>query len=108
MHSTEFIILIVVGLLIWFWQDSTRAKEIASTAGERACARLQLNFLDETVEFTALRLRRDKEGRIRLQRTYQFEFSNDGSRRYGGRISMLGYQLESLSMDPYRDAGDAL
>lgn len=108
MHSTELLLLLFFGLLIWFWQDSARAKEIASTAGARACARLQLVFLDETVEFTTLRLRRDRDGQLRLQRHFRFEFSTDGSQRYGGRITMLGRQLESLSMDPYRDEGESL
>jgi len=103
MHSTQVLLLLLFGLLIWFWQDSARAKELASSAGSRACARAQLNFLDETVEFTGLRLKRDGDGRLGLQRDYRFEFSNDGSRRYGGRISMLGHRLESLTMDPYRE-----
>jgi hypothetical protein len=103
MHSTELLLLIFLGLLIWFWLDSARAKEVASSAGSRACGHGQVSFLDETVEITKLRLKRDTDGRMRLQREYRFEFSSDGSRRYQGRITMLGHRVAALSMDAYRE-----
>jgi hypothetical protein len=103
MHYVDLFLLLAFGLAIWLWQDTARAKELASQAGNRACNRVQVEFLDETVEFTDLRLARDAGGRLCLQRRYRFEFSSDGSRRYQGRISMLGHQLESLDMEAYRE-----
>jgi hypothetical protein len=103
MHFFDLFLLLLFGFAIWFWQDAARAKELASLAGRRACDRVQVVFLDETVEFTGLRLVRDTEGRLRLQRRYRFEFSSDGSRRYQGRIFMQGHRLESLEMDAYRE-----
>jgi hypothetical protein len=37
-----------------------------------------------------------------LRRTYRFEFSDDGIGRRAGSVVMLGAQLESLQLEPYR------
>ncbi|HEX9184153.1 MAG TPA: DUF3301 domain-containing protein [Burkholderiales bacterium] len=83
------------------WVDSLRAREHAVVAGRAACARYGLQLLDDTVAFTRLRLARDEDGRLRLKRTYVFEFSDTGNNRRHGAIVMLGAQLEDLQLEPY-------
>jgi hypothetical protein len=85
-----------------FWVDSLRARERALAAGRRACERYGVQLLDETVQFARLRLARDEEGRLRLKRTYTFEFSDTGNNRRHGAIVMLGSELGDLQLDPYR------
>jgi len=84
------------------WIDSLRAREHAVAAGRAACARYGVQLLDETVSFTRLRLARDEDGRLRLRRTYVFEFSETGDNRRQGAIVMLGARLEDLRLEPYR------
>lgn len=91
--------LIVAG--IWFWIDSLRARERALAAGRSACQRYGVQLLDETVQFAHLRLARDDEGRLRLRRSYRFEFSDTGDNRRHGAIVMLGGQLQDLQLEPY-------
>ena len=93
------IILIVAGG--FFWIDSLRARERALAAGRGACERYGVQLLDETVQFARLRLARDDEGRLRLRRTYTFEFSDTGNNRRHGAIVMLGAQLQDLQLEPY-------
>jgi Protein of unknown function (DUF3301) len=93
------IVLIVAGLV--FWIDSLRAREHALAAGRGACQRYGLQLLDETVQFARLRLARDEEGRLRLRRTYTFEFSDTGDNRRHGAIVMLGGELQDLQLEPY-------
>jgi hypothetical protein len=87
---------------VFLWLDSLRARERAVTAGRAACERYALQFLDETVSFTRMRLRRDAEGQLRIARTYTFEFSDTGNNRRHGAIVMLGGELQDLQMEPYR------
>jgi hypothetical protein len=94
------IVLIAAG--IFFWLDSLRARERAVRAGRAACQRYELQFLDETVSFTKLRLARDQEGQLKIARTYTFEFSDTGNNRRHGAIVMLGGQLQDLQLEPYR------
>jgi hypothetical protein len=86
----------------WFWIDSLRARERAVAAGRAACARYGLQFLDETVAFVKLRPARDEEGRLRLRRTYAFEFSDTGDNRREGVIVTLGGELADVQLEPYR------
>jgi hypothetical protein len=100
MWEAAAIVIIVVGVLLWV--DSLRARERAVQAGRTACQRYDLQFLDETVSFTRLRLARDQEGQLKIARTYTFEFSDTGNNRRHGAIVMLGGELQDLQLEPYR------
>jgi Protein of unknown function (DUF3301) len=99
MWEAAAIILIVVGL--FFWLDSLRARERAVKAGRAACERYSLQFLDDTVSFTRIRLRRGEDGQLKIARTYTFEFSDTGNNRRHGAIVMLGGELQDLQLEPY-------
>ncbi len=99
MWEAAAILLIVAGLA--FWIDSLRARERALAAGRGACRRYGVQLLDETVQFARLRLARDEGGRLRLKRTYSFEFSDTGDNRRHGAIVMLGGELQDLQLEPY-------
>jgi len=45
---------------------------------------------------------RDADGVARVRRTFRFEFSEDGFARRTGCLVMLGGQVESLQLEPYR------
>jgi hypothetical protein len=94
--------LLAIGAGLAFWIDSLRARERALAAGRRACQRYGVQLLDETVQFSRLGLARDAGGRIRLRRTYSFEFSETGDNRRHGAIVMLGGELQDLRLEPYR------
>lgn len=94
------IVLIAAGVFLWL--DSLRARERAVRAGRAACERYALQFLDDTVSFSRMRLRRDGEGQLRIARTYTFEFSDTGNNRRHGAIVMLGGELQDLQLEPYR------
>ena len=94
------IVLIAAGIFLWL--DSLRARERAVKAGRAACERYSLQFLDETVSFTRLRLARDPDGQLKIARTYTLEFSDTGNNRRHGAIVMLGGELQDLRLEPYR------
>jgi len=99
MWEAASIVAIVAGVL--FWIDSLRARERALEAGRKACQRYGVQLLDETVQFARLRLARDEEGRLRLRRSYSFEFSDTGDNRRHGAIVMLGAELQDMHLEPY-------
>jgi hypothetical protein len=92
--------LLCVGL--WYWWDTVRTKEVARSAGLRACQKASVQFLDDTVERKRLWLRRNSLGQVELCRLYFFEFTSDGVERYQGRIVMLGQMVSEVEMDAYR------
>ena len=88
--------LLLLGLGAWFWLDSLRAKEIACGISRETCQRLGVQFLDDTVVLQRLRVRRNDAGHLRLLRTYQFDYTDTGTLRHKGTISLLGIDLERL------------
>jgi len=97
----ESLAIAVLLAAAWLWIDSLRAREHAVAAGRAACARYGVQLLDETVAFARLRVARDDAGRLRLRRTYTFEFSDTGNNRRHGAVVMLGARLEDLQLEPY-------
>ena len=97
----EIAALVLLLAAAYLWVDSLRARERAVAAGRDACARYGVQFLDETVAFTRLRLARDGAGQLRLRRTYVFEFSETGNNRRQGSIVMLGARVEAMQLEPY-------
>src|SRR5258706_4505912 len=94
-------LLLIIGASA-LWLDSLKARERAVQAGRAACERHALQFLDDTVSFARLRLKRDDEGQLKIARTYTFEFSDTGNNRRQGAIVILGGRLADLQMEPYR------
>ena len=84
----------------WFWVDSMRAREVALEAGRRACDAEGVQFLDWTVAVVKIRVGRAGDGRLRVRRIYEFEFSDTGNNRLKGSITLLGTQLIALYLSP--------
>ncbi|KPK35625.1 MAG: hypothetical protein AMJ66_00615 [Betaproteobacteria bacterium SG8_40] len=82
----------------WLWADSMRAREAALDAGRRACDAEGLQFLDWTVAMKRMGISRASDGRLRMRRIYEFEFSETGNDRFTGSITMLGTHLIALHL----------
>jgi hypothetical protein len=95
---TNLLLLLALGLIIWFWQDSLRARESACKASVLACQQYGVQLLDDTVALEKLTLCRAYSGFLRIQRIYRFEFTETGATRHLGRIVMLGRHVEVMHM----------
>ncbi|MEW6646215.1 MAG: DUF3301 domain-containing protein [Pseudomonadota bacterium] len=95
----EFWLLPALLAVVWFWLDSMRAREAALRVVRRACARHEVQLLDETVALVRLRLGRDPSGRVGWRRRFRFEFSNEGDNRSSGEVELLGRQVTALHME---------
>lgn len=95
----ELSLIVFFLALGWFWLDSMAAREVAETAGKRACREGGVQFLDDTVAFAALGFGRDGVGHLKPRRTYRFEFSDTGDNRLKGMVVMLGREVETLDLE---------
>ena len=98
----ELAAILAIFAVAFAWLDGMKARERAVDAGREACDRYQLQMLDDTVSLATLRLGRDEEGRLKVCRTYTFEFSDTGNNRRRGAIDMLGGEVADLHLEPYR------
>jgi len=93
MYGMEIFGIFIVGGLAWLWYDSLKAREAAVRAAREICASEGLMLLDDTVAISGLKLARDEGGRLKLQRAYDFEYSDTGNNRLKGSVVMQGHQL---------------
>ena len=97
--------LILIALLLsayLYWFNGQQAKEVALKAVRTNCLNMEVQMLDEYVALNSIRLKRDQVGKIRVRRVFLFEFSSTGNERYNGTCTLLGRQVESIEMEPYR------
>jgi hypothetical protein len=97
---TEIFFLILFLALGWLWWDSMQAREAAVAAARAACEAEGLLFLDDTVGIASIKAARNSDGRLRLQRAYDFEFSDTGDNRVKGSVVMLGRRVMLLNLLP--------
>ncbi|MCW8899106.1 MAG: DUF3301 domain-containing protein [Gammaproteobacteria bacterium] len=102
MSGSDFTVFVFLLSTFLYWLDSIRAKEIATTYSREACKKVSLEFLDETVSISKVRLRRNSSGRLVFYREYQFEFTSTGEYRYKGKVKLLGKMLIGVEMEPHQ------
>ena len=101
---TPLILMILVGLGFAIWSSARAAAERAGQVGRDACRAAGVQWLDETVHASGLRLRRGEDGWLGLERSFRFEYSEDGHDRHVGRLVLRGQRLVSFS-GPVRGTG---
>jgi hypothetical protein len=100
MPGVEIFSLVILAAIVWLWLDSLKAREIAVRAARAACAADELLLLDDTVAIANLKPVRDDDGHVKLQRAYNFEFSDTGDNRLKGSVVLLGHRVLMLNVGP--------
>lgn len=89
--------MIVTALAFAYWSASRAAAERAEHLGRDACQAAGVQWLDQTVHASGLRLRRGEDGRLGFERTFRYEYSYDGSDRHIGKLVLRGTRLVAFS-----------
>ncbi len=89
--------ILAIILVIWFWLDSARAREMATAICSKACKLRGVQFLDQTVSLSRMGIGRTNNG-LRLRRTFRFDYSEEGMTRHTGHIVIIGIQLQEFSL----------
>jgi len=103
MRFGELALLLALGLALWFWLDSLKAREAGVRAARSACEREGLQLLDETVAGRSVRPARDDDGRVTLERAYDFDYSRSGYDRYRGSVVLRGCEVVLVDLAAHRD-----
>jgi hypothetical protein len=77
-------------------------KEIALRATRKYCSEMDIGLLDDTVVLRGFWWKRDGAGRLRMWRSFLFEFTATGAERYRGKIVLLGNQVQNIELEPHR------
>ena len=89
----DLLIVLLLLAVLGFWWDSLGARQAAREAGRRVCSQKGLQFLDDTVAISRLRVQRDQGGRLVFYREYRFEYSLSGEERLRGSVDVVGRQV---------------
>ena len=84
------------GLL--FWLDSARAREIATRIAREYCRRRGMQLLDGSAALARIRLQR-RDGRLRWQRTFQFDYVEESTVRRRGVLVLNGRDLQDFMLE---------
>ncbi len=107
MYLTELFFIFISLPLIWLWLDAMKIKEAVRNKAALLCNQNHVQFLDDTVQLSEFSIVRQSFWQFKLKRAYSFEFTNNESFRYQGRIIVVGRSIIETSMDAYRfDAYD--
>ena len=90
---TLLLLMIGAAIALAWWSAARDAAERAEDLGREACAAAGVQWLDQTVHASGVRLRRGEDGRLGMERTFRFEYSEDGSDRHIGRLVLRGRRL---------------
>lgn len=99
MASTLVMLLIAI-LIAVIWRSALQAREQANAIAIETCQRLNVQFLDGTVAFSAIRPVRDAEGNFNWRRSYVFDYTEDGMTRHQGFVVLLGHAVEAVGLAP--------
>lgn len=94
---TLVLVMILAAAAFSYWSSARAAAERAEVLGREACRTAGVQWLDQTVHATGLRLRRQDSGRLGWERSFRFDYSLDGLDRHVGRMVMRGDRLVSFS-----------
>lgn len=90
MTTVDLALGLVAAAFAAFAWTSLKAREAANRAIRAACQRASFLLLDDTVALNSMRPARDPEGRLRWRRTYRFAYSDTGSNRKEGSVTLVG------------------
>jgi hypothetical protein len=101
---TKLLLLILAGVTAVYWWQSGMFKGRARELAIAHCRQLDLQLLDQSMVITGIwpALSGSGSGKIEFRRTYQFEFSSIGDRRYQGLLVMQGLRLKSIELETYK------
>ena len=94
---TLILLMIAGAAAVAFWNAARAAAEQAEAHGRDGCAAAGVQWLDQSVHASGLRLYRRSDGWLGMERTFRFDYSHDGSDRHSGRLVLRGGRLVSFT-----------
>lgn len=94
------LIMLAAMLGAWVWRG-LGLRDRALSLVRQHCKQVDVQLLDESIVLSRIRLARNPGGRIGVVRTYAFEFTVTGERRYSGSIQLHGSRLRGIDLAPH-------
>jgi hypothetical protein len=96
---TPLALLLLIVVLVWFWQVSQQCRDLAIVTAREICKQQGVQFLDGTASLQTIRPYFSRGTGPGLKRTYTFDYSEDGIARRTGCIIMHNAQISAVLTD---------
>jgi len=96
---TPLVLLLLIVVLVWFWQVSLQCRDLAIVTARETCKQQGVQFLDGTASLQTIRPYFSRGTGPGLKRTYTFDYSEDGIDRRTGCIIMHNAQISAVLTD---------
>ncbi len=93
------IIIIALLVLIWLWHIGQSSRDKAIMTARETCRQQGVQFLDGTAALQSVTPSWSRNEGPVLQRTYTFDYSDDGIDRHTGCIIMRNIRVVSVLLD---------
>lgn len=95
-----FVLMLLATAGGWLWHNhGLRERALARVV--QHCANLKIELLDGNVALKKIGFVKDANGRKRLARIYDFEFTVTGETRHSGTITQFGAHSAHIELAPY-------
>lgn len=95
-----FVLMLLATGGAWLWHNHG-LRERALARVMQHCANLKIELLDGNVALKKIGFVKDANGRRRLARVYNFEFTVTGESRHSGTITQFGAHSAHIELAPY-------
>jgi len=95
-----FVLMLLATGAAWLWHNHG-LRERALERVKQHCTKLQIELLDGNVALKKIGFIKDANGRRRLARVYNFEFTVTGETRHNGTITQFGAHSAQIELAPY-------
>ncbi|AKJ96537.1 MULTISPECIES: DUF3301 domain-containing protein [Pseudomonas] len=95
-----FVLMLLATGGAWLWHNHG-LRERALARVMQHCAQLKIELLDGNVALKKIGFVKDANGRRRLARIYNFEFTVTGETRHSGTITQFGAHSAHIELAPY-------
>jgi hypothetical protein len=96
---TSITLLLTIVILVLLWQSSQRGRDTAIETARQTCQRQGVQFLDGTAALQGIRPYFTGADGPGLQRTYTFDYSEDGIGRRTGCIILRNSRVSAVLLD---------
>lgn len=102
MFDLGHVALLMLAALVgaWIWRG-LGLRDQALMLVRQHCKQADVQLLDESIVLNRLRIARNQAGRIGIVRSYGFEFTVTGERRYRGSIRLHRGRLQGIELAPH-------
>ena len=96
LNIQSLILCVVLSIAVSFFLRHRRITELAEGVARNFCRSNQVVFLDDTVQCTKMRWKKNDAGRWRFYRLYIFEYSSDEVERGYAAMAFVTDQLQQI------------